>query len=88
MVLNGNDVQTNENIVAIAKLPDIDDTPDWTFFSIDFVYNKDIDLNKLENYGYSLAVVCSSSVNGAIFEGAIGSTLWVDELSIDREDVE
>ena len=88
VVLNGNDVQTNENIVAIAKLPDIDDTPDWTFFSIDFVYNKDIDLNKLENYGYSLAVVCSSSVNGAIFEGAIGSTLWVDELSIDREDVE
>ena len=83
VILNGNDVQTNSNIVALAKLPDIDDTPEWTNFSIDFVYTKDVDLKKLADFGYSLAIVCSSSVDGAIFEGAVGSTLWVDELSID-----
>ncbi len=83
ITLNGNDVLTNSHIVAIAKLPDIDDTPNWTFFSIDFDYSKDVDLEKLANYGYNLAIVCSSSVDGATFEGAVGSTLWVDELSID-----
>ena len=82
-MLNGNDVQTNSNIVALAKLPDIDDTPEWESFSIDFVYNKEINLEKLANFGYNLAIVCSSSVDGATFEGAVGSTLWVDELSID-----
>ncbi len=83
VVLNGNDVQTNSNIVALAKLPDIDDTPEWTNFTIDFVYNKEVDLEKLANYGYSMTIVCSSSVDGGTFEGAVGSTLWVDELSID-----
>lgn len=83
IVLYGDNVQTSENIVAIAKLPDIDDTPEWTKFSIDFEYRKDIDLVKLADFGYNLAVVCSSSIDGATFEGAVGSTLWVDELSID-----
>ena len=83
IVLDGNNVQTHGNIVALAKLPDIDNTPEWTHFSIDFVYSKDVDLEKLANFGYSLAIVCSSSVDGAIFEGAVGSTLWVDELSVD-----
>ncbi len=83
VLLNGNDVQTNSHIVAIAKLPDINDTPDWTNFSIDFVYSKEVDLKKLADFGYSLTIVCSSSVDGATFEGAVGSTLWVDELSID-----
>ena len=84
VVLYGDNVQTSDQIVAIAKLPDIDDTPDWTFFSVDFVYRKEIDKAKLETYGYNLAVVCSSSVGGATFDGAVGSTLWVDELSIDK----
>lgn len=83
VVLNGNNVQTSSQIVALAKLPDIDDTPEWTNFSIDFVYYKELNLEKLANFGYNLAVVCSSSIDGATFEGAVGSTLWVDELSID-----
>ena len=31
---------------------------------------------------YSLAIVSSSSINGATFEGAVGSTLWIDSFSI------
>lgn len=84
VVLYGDNVQTSEQIVALAKLPDIDDTPEWTFFSVDFEYRKDVDPVKLANKGYSLAIVCSSSVGGATFDGAVGSTLWVDELSVDK----
>ena len=82
IVLYGDNVQTSEQVVAIAKLPDIDDTPEWTHFNIPFQYKKQIDQEKLKNMGYSLAIVCSSSVEGASFMGAVGSTLWVDAFSI------
>lgn len=87
-VLNGNDILTSENIVALAKLPDIDNTPEWTNFNIEFQYSKDIDENKMKSYGYSLAIVCSSSVNGDKFEGAVGSTLWIDKFTIKCEKID
>jgi hypothetical protein len=34
---------------------------------------------------FSLAIVFSSSVRGAWFEGAIGSTLYVDEVEVSYE---
>lgn len=39
-------------------------------------------MDNLKNGKYKLAIVLSSSINGAYFIGAIGSTLWVDELEI------
>ena len=39
-------------------------------------------MQKLKAGGYSLAIVCSSSTNGAEFMGAVGSTLWVDKFKI------
>lgn len=42
-------------------------------------------MEKLKNMGYSLAIVCSSSVDGASFMGAIGSTLYVDKFRITCE---
>ena len=71
--------------MAIAILPDIDDTPEWTHFDIDFIYKKEVDVQKLKNMGYSMAIVSSSSVEGASFMGAIGSTLWVDKFRITCE---
>lgn len=85
ITLYGDNVQTSEQVVAIAKLPDIDNTPEWTKFDIDFEYCKQIDMEKLKSMGYSLAIVCSSSVEGASFMGAIGSTLWVDQFRITCE---
>lgn len=85
VVLNGSNVQTSPQVVAIALLPDIDDTPEWTRFSIPFQYRQKIDKEKLQNMGYSLAIVASSSVGGASFMGAIGSTLWVDQFCIKTE---
>ena len=82
IVLYGDNVQTSPQVVALAKVPDIDDTPEWTHFDLDFVYKKEVDAQKLRNMGYSMAIVCSSSVEGASFMGAIGSTLWVDQFRI------
>ena len=83
--LDGSNVQTSEQIVAIAKVPDIDNTPEWTHFDLAFEKRKEIDMEKLKNMGYSLAIVCSSSVDGASFMGAIGSTLYVDKFRITCE---
>ena len=82
IVLNGNDVKTNPNIVALADIGEISETPEWNTFSINFVYSADLDKALLESNGYSISVVCSSSVEGDKFEGAVGSTLCVDELEL------
>lgn len=82
VLLYGDNVQTSSQVVALALMGDIPTTHEWTAFDVNFVYRKDIDKVKLKTGGYSLAVVCSSSNNGAIFMGAVGSTLWVDKLTI------
>ena len=82
IVLYGDNVQTSDQVVALAKLKDISATPEWTKFDVAFNYNEEINQEMLENYDYSLTVVFSSSINGNLFEGAIGSTLWVDEVRV------
>ena len=81
VVLYGDDVKTSPQIVALA---DIKPAPagEWTYFDIPFEYYDDLDLDLLEQRGYSLTVVFSSSAGGANFEGAIGSRLLVDQVRI------
>lgn len=83
-VLHGDDVLSSDQIISIANIGQIDDTPEWTAFNLNFKLHpgKAIDPVKLANRGYSLAIVSSSSINGATFEGAVGSTLWIDDFSI------
>lgn len=85
VVLYGDNVQTSGQIVALAQVADISTTREWTAFSVNFVYRKDVDAAKLKTGGYSFAVVCSSSNNGASFMGAVGSKLWVDKLTVTCE---
>lgn len=80
--LHGDDVKTSPQIVAIAQVPEITDTDGWTQFTVDFDYRQQIDREQLANRGYNLAVVCTSSIEGASFRGAVGSTLYVDELKV------
>lgn len=86
VVLYGDNVKTSPQLVAIADMGDIDDTgdDDWHEFKASFVYynNKDLDQETLENRGYSLAIVFSSSKDGDNFKGAIGSTLILDDVRI------
>lgn len=82
IVLYGDNAKTSEQIVAIADTKYLSPTNEWTQFDVDFTYNEDVDLNQLESMGYSLAVVFSSSADGAYFQGAIGSTLYIDKVRI------
>ena len=88
VVLNGDNVQTSPLIVAKAIAANIVPTDKWTEFTVDFSYLEDFDLDLLENRGYNLAVVFSSSDEGAFFQGAIGSTLCIDNVKIICETVE
>ena len=82
VILHGDDVKTNSHIVAIAQLASINYTDDWTAFEATFVYNKEIDMTKLENMGYNLTVVFSSSKGGASFQGAVDSQLSIDHVRL------
>lgn len=86
LTLYGDNVQTSKYIVAKAIVPHIETTDEWTHFSIDFDYSgNEIDPIRLAQFGYSLAIVCSSSVDGAYFQGAVGSTLCIDAMTLTCE---
>lgn len=82
VVLTGEDVMSSPLRVALAKVKDVKYTSQWTPFDIEFNYWEPLDMQLLDGFGYNLAIVCSSSKDGDIYKGAIGSTLWVDKLSI------
>lgn len=82
-----------KNIVALARINEGNGTPtanEWTQFDLEFKpqNNKTIDEEGLKNGKYKLAIVFSSSIRGAYFEGAIGSQLCIDEVKIECEDEE
>lgn len=85
VVLYGDNVQTSPQVVALARLDNISTTEGWQKFTLNFIYKKDVAPQLLKNGGYSLAIVCSSSTNGAEFMGAVGSTLWVDKFKVTCE---
>ena len=86
--LDGDNVKTSDQIVATALLDEVKTATEWTPFDINFTYKEQLDEQILRNYGYSLAIVFSSSINGAYFEGAVGSTLCIDEVKVTYETTE
>lgn len=81
--LTGDNVLTSSQIVALARVPNVVKTEGgWQSFSVDFNYSGELDPTILANYGYSMAVVFTSSIEGAAFQGAVGSTLLIDKVSI------
>lgn len=82
VVLHGDDVMTNEHIVSIAQVEALPETTTWKPFDMQFVSKAPIDAADLARRGYSLALVFSSSKTGDTFEGAVGSTLCVDQVEI------
>ncbi len=82
--LDGSNVLSSDRIVLVAELQDPGEPEEWTEFEIPFtaVNGKAFDQQKLENGEYAITIVASSSKGGAYFEGAVGSTLLVDEIRI------
>ena len=84
VTLDGSNVLSSENIVMVAQLENPGEPGEWTKFEVPFenVNGKEFDRSKLDNGEYAITVVASSSKEGAFFEGALGSTLYVDEIKI------
>ncbi len=80
----------HENMVALAIIDNAKETDVWTRFEIDFDYaryGKTVDAAKLENGEYGLGLVFASSINGDTFRGAPGSTLYIDHVEIECENL-
>lgn len=87
--LDGYNSLNSNKIIALARIPSIEKTSEWKQFELPFEYKKAIDESALKEGKYKLAVVFSSSINGAEFKGSVGSTLWIDEVTIQcKEDNE
>ncbi len=86
--LDGANVLSSDRIVYKARLDEPGEPKEWTYFEIPFVLQdgKTFDHERLNNNGYGFTLVASSSRDGAFFEGAVGSTLHVDELKVTWED--
>lgn len=56
---------------------------EWKPFSIDIVYTEEISEDDMFDYKYNTAIVFSSSIRGAEFIGAPGSTLWIDNVKLE-----
>ena len=93
VALDGDNVLTAPNIAFMARI----DKPvefegdmtelaasEWVHFSEPFkpMNGKALDADRLARGGYAIAIVMTSSRQGAYFEGAIGSTLYVDQLRV------
>ena len=83
--LDGSTSLNSPNIVALARnIKELPETDIWKQFNCKFEpqNGKSIDPDKLGKGIYKLAIVFSSSVDGAKFEGAVGSTLYIDKVTI------
>lgn len=97
VMIDGTDMFTNPYIVGIGRLTHnlnedgsdmISNTPihgvssEWKLIEIPVVYKKEVDQDILVNKGYSLAISFASSWQGGVFQGAIGSKFYIDNVSI------
>lgn len=82
--LDGTNNFTSPNLVSIARINNQKETDQWTQFYIPFIMQpgKTINQEKLKKGGYNVAIVFSSSKDGGNFNGAVGSTLYIDEVEL------
>lgn len=88
--LDGTNVlnESNPNILAVARIDNAKETDEWTEFYLPFVFRagKIIDSGKLAAGKYSITIVFASSIRGDYFEGAPGSTLYIDEVELGSQE--
>ncbi|NDV69610.1 PCMD domain-containing protein [Dysgonomonas sp. 25] len=79
--LDGTNIFTASNVVAVAKLQDGSEKSEFTQFELPFVYKEGAVID-YDTYDYKLAVVFASSREGDYYRGAIGSKLTIDDVEI------
>jgi hypothetical protein len=85
IVLDGGNVLNSKYVVSKARVESLPPTNDWKPFEMVFKDVAPINPDILSYRGYNLALVFSSSKEGANFCGAIGSTLYIDKVVISLE---
>ncbi len=82
--LNGDDVLSSDRIVLMARIDDPGEPQEWTHFAEPFKAKngKTFDPQRLEENGYAIAIVITSSRQGAYFRGSVGSVLMVDDIEV------
>lgn len=85
-MLDGSNALTSDKLVLLARLnqKDVIESDHWSEFNLTFesVKGRTIDEEKLKDGKYKFSVIFSSSIDGATFKGAVGSTLYIDEVEI------
>ena len=88
--LDGHDLEDldkvldNPQVYKVARVVSLPATNTWTQWEM-FFEGRDAPDDIVAAQGCNLALVFSSSKQGAQFEGAIGSTLYVDEVEVSYE---
>lgn len=85
-LLDGTNAKTSDKLVYLAqiKAEQAVEKDDWEYFELPFETQngKTIDEQKLKDGKYKLGIVFSSSIDGDRFKGAVGSTLYIDEVEL------
>ena len=74
----------NPQVYKVARVASLPPTDTWAQWEMYFE-GKDAPDDLVQAQGFNLALVFSSSKDGAQFEGAVGSTLYIDEVEISYE---
>ena len=74
----------NPQVYKVARVASLPPTDTWKQWEMIFE-GKDAPNDLVQALGFNLALVFSSSKDGAQFEGAIGSTLYIDEVEVSYE---
>ena len=81
--LDGSTIYTSDKIVAMASFSSGETVAEYTTFELNLEYVKDYDASKT----YKFAVIFSASADGAAYNAAVGSTLYIDDVTIENEAV-
>ena len=81
--LNGSTIYTSDKVVAQAMFTTGEAVAEYTPFELNLEYVKDYDASKM----YKFAVIFSASADGAAYNAAVGSTLYIDDVTIENEAV-
>ena len=74
----------NPQVYKVARVASLPATDTWTQWEM-FFEGRDAPDDVVAALGCNLALVFSSSKRGAQFEGAVGSTLYIDEVQVSYE---
>lgn len=84
--LDGNNRFESDHLVKLARIQaeEAVATDNWKEFYIPFetVENRSVNTQKLAEGKYKVGIVFSSSIEGDLFNGAVGSTLYIDEVEL------